>query len=94
MKYDELASRIRSLIVEEQFEDALGLLPAYAEAVTKEALANEEFSRARDFLTAACKSVKSRRAHYIAQIGSLAGNRAYCSLASISSPSPSCDVLG
>jgi hypothetical protein len=93
MKHEELAGRIRSLIVEEQFDDALDLLPAYAEAVTAEALADEDFRRARDFLKAACKSVKSRRAHYIAQLGDLAGNRAYCNSGS-GWPARSYDVMG
>jgi hypothetical protein len=93
MKHDELASRIRSLIMQEQYDDALDLLPAYAEAVTVEALSAEEFRHARDFLKAACKSVKSRRAHYVTQLADLAGNRAYCNSGS-GWPTHSVDITG
>jgi hypothetical protein len=93
MKHEQLASQIRSLIVEEQFEEALDLLPTYAQAVTEESLTDEDFRRARDFLRAACKSVKSRRAHYVSQIADLTGNRAYCSSGS-GWPAHSCDVTG
>jgi hypothetical protein len=83
MTHVEIARQIRLLIAEEQYEEALQLLPVYAQAVTEECLADEDFRRARDFLKAACKSVKARRAHYIAQLGELTANRAY------SGPAPS-----
>jgi hypothetical protein len=91
MTHLELASKICAVIAEERYDDALDLLPAYAQAVTEECLSDNDFRRARDFLRAACKSVKLRRAHYVLQLRDLVGNRAYCNP---NWPSPSLDVTG
>lgn len=77
MTYHQLASEISSLIAGERFDDALHLLPAYAQAVTEACPSEDDFRQARDFLKAACKSVKARRAHYISQLGTAKGQRAY-----------------
>jgi hypothetical protein len=91
MKHEQIASQICALVAEERYDDVLDLLPSYAEAVTEACLSEADFRQARDFLRAACKSVKSRRAHYVTQLAGLKGQQSYCGTRS---PVRAIDVTG
>ena len=78
--HQKLAAEIHRLIRQEQYAEAQDLLPSFAQAVIESCNASgqqEEFLKAKQFLQSAVVAVKSRKAHYIAQLADLNCERAY-----------------
>jgi hypothetical protein len=81
--HHKIADEIHRLIRQEQYGEAQELLPTFAQAVIDACNASgqeQEFLEAKHFLQSAVVAVKSRQAHYVAELSDLGRERAYVGL--------------
>ncbi|HYO81189.1 MAG TPA: hypothetical protein VES20_07300 [Bryobacteraceae bacterium] len=80
MRHLTIAADIRRHVAEEQYDEAQGLLSAFARAVTEECVhARDEvaFASAREFLQRTVVDLRARRAHLNTELSGLQRSRPY-----------------